>query len=329
MSGIGADPASPSLYVRKRGEGELAVTAAFPNATIVRPAVMFGADGGFVTTVLPLLRLPFYPMFGRGETRLQPVAVEDVAEAIARILERPQAEPRLYDFGGPRVFTYEEFLRTVMREAGLRDGASTGPVRRLAPAGAGRGSAAAPAGHAQSGGADGGRHHHDAGTPGPERSWNYAAARRRCGARACSRTIGAAMPKLDGVLETALYVDDLDRALRFYTDVLGLESLYRDTRMGAFSVGGKSVLLIFPRGGSLETVHMPGGTIPPHDGAGPLHIAFAIAKDELAGWETRLADNGIAIEGRTKWKRGGESIYFRDPDGHLLELATPGLWAIY
>ena len=89
VSGIGADPASPSLYVRKRGEGELAVTAAFPNATIVRPAVMFGTDGGFVTTVLPLLRLPLYPMFGRGETRLQPVAVEDVAEAIVRILERP------------------------------------------------------------------------------------------------------------------------------------------------------------------------------------------------------------------------------------------------
>ena len=120
VSGIGADPASPSRYVRKRGEGELAVTAAFPNATIVRPAVMFGADGGFVTTVLPLLRLPLYPMFGRGETRLQPVAVDDVAEAIVRILERPQAEPRLYDFGGPRVFTYEEFLRTVMREAGIR-----------------------------------------------------------------------------------------------------------------------------------------------------------------------------------------------------------------
>jgi len=137
------------------------------------------------------------------------------------------------------------------------------------------------------------------------------------------------MPTLDHILETALYVDDLDRALRFYTDVLGLESLYRDTRMGAFSVGGKNVLLIFPRGGSLETVHMPGGTIPPHDGSGPLHIAFAIGKDELAEWERRLEANGIAIEGRTTWKRGGESIYFRDPDGHLLELATPGLWAIY
>jgi len=89
------------------------------------------------------------------------------------------------------------------------------------------------------------------------------------------------------------------------------------------------VLLLFPRGGSLETVHMPGGTIPPHDGSGPLHVAFAIAKDELSTWEERLGANKIAIEGRTTWKRGGESIYFRDPDGHLLELATPGLWAIY
>ena len=99
--------------------------------------------------------------------------------------------------------------------------------------------------------------------------------------------------------------------------------------MCAFSVGGRNVLLMFPRGGSLETVHMPGGTIPPHDGSGPLHVAFAIAKDELPKWEERLAANNIAIEGRTTWKRGGESIYFRDPDGHLLELATPGLWAIY
>jgi catechol 2,3-dioxygenase-like lactoylglutathione lyase family enzyme len=137
------------------------------------------------------------------------------------------------------------------------------------------------------------------------------------------------MPQLDAVLETALYVDDLDRATRFYSDVLELKPLYQDSRLCAFSVGDRNVLLLFPRGGSLETVHMPGGTIPPHDGSGPLHVAFAIAKDELPKWEERLSANGIAIEGRTTWKRGGESIYFRDPDGHLLELATPGLWAIY
>ena len=137
------------------------------------------------------------------------------------------------------------------------------------------------------------------------------------------------MPQLDAVLETALYVDDLDRAARFYRDVLELTPLYPDSRLTAFSVGGRNVLLLFPRGGSLETVHMPGGTIPPHDGSGPLHVAFAVAKDELPKWEQRLQANGVVIEGRTTWKRGGESIYFRDPDSHLLELATPGLWAIY
>ena len=137
------------------------------------------------------------------------------------------------------------------------------------------------------------------------------------------------MPQLDAVLETALYVDDLDRAIGFYTDIMQMRPLYQDGRMCALSVGDRSVLLIFPRGGALETVHMPGGTIPPHDGSGPLHVAFAIAKEGLVEWEARLAKHKVEIEGRTTWKRGGESIYFRDPDGHLLELATPGLWAIY
>jgi NADH dehydrogenase len=121
ISGIGADTASPSLYVRKRAEGEHAVQSAFPGAVILRPAVMFGDDGGFVATVLDLMRkLPAYPMFGRGRTRLQPVAVDDVAEAITRILMRPEREPALFEFGGPDVFTYEELLRSVARDAGLR-----------------------------------------------------------------------------------------------------------------------------------------------------------------------------------------------------------------
>ena len=137
------------------------------------------------------------------------------------------------------------------------------------------------------------------------------------------------MPKLLGVLETALYVDDLARACAFYEQTLGLPGIYRDQRLSAYDVGGRGVLLLFPRGHSLETVHMRGGTIPPHDGSGPVHIAFSIAADELANWEARLRDADIAIEGRTKWPRGGESIYFRDPDGHLLELATPGLWPGY
>jgi catechol 2,3-dioxygenase-like lactoylglutathione lyase family enzyme len=137
------------------------------------------------------------------------------------------------------------------------------------------------------------------------------------------------MPNLDRVLETALYVDDLKRAAGFYVDILGLRCLFGDHRLQAFAVGRHNVLLLFQRGASLETTHLPGGTIPPHDGHGPLHIAFAIAADELLVWEECLGQHDIAIEGRTHWPRGGQSIYFRDPDGHLLELATPGLWEIY
>ena len=137
------------------------------------------------------------------------------------------------------------------------------------------------------------------------------------------------MPRLNGVLETALYVDELARAARFYEDVLGLAALTSDRRFRAYAVGAHSVLLLFQRGATRETVVLPGGTIPPHDGHGPLHVAFAVAADELDAWERRLDERGIAIEGRTAWPRGGHSIYMRDPDGHLLEFATPGLWAIY
>jgi len=136
------------------------------------------------------------------------------------------------------------------------------------------------------------------------------------------------MPKLDRVLETALYVDDLDRAAAFYADVLELPSLYADERLRAFAVG-PSILLLFRRGASLDTMTLPGGTIPPHDGSGPAHVAFAIGADALAQWEEQLRARGIPIEGRTEWRRGGRSIYFRDRDGHLLELATPGLWRNY
>jgi catechol 2,3-dioxygenase-like lactoylglutathione lyase family enzyme len=139
----------------------------------------------------------------------------------------------------------------------------------------------------------------------------------------------AGTPKLEGVLETVLYVDDLARAASFYEATLGLSALYGDHRMRAYDVMHRGVLLLFRRGASLRTVEMPGGTIPPHDGAGPVHIAFSIAADALAGWETHLGNRKVEIEGRTEWPRGGKSIYFRDPDGHLLELATPGLWPGY
>jgi catechol 2,3-dioxygenase-like lactoylglutathione lyase family enzyme len=140
---------------------------------------------------------------------------------------------------------------------------------------------------------------------------------------------GRAAPELKSVLETALYVDNLDRAGHFYETILGLRSLTRDARFRAYDVGGRSVLLLFQRGATLQTVTLPGGTIPPHDGHGPLHIAFAVGADDLGSWERRLEEEGVAIEGRTAWPRGGHSLYVRDPDGHLLEFATPGLWAIY
>jgi uncharacterized protein YbjT (DUF2867 family) len=120
VSGIGADAVSQSLYIRKRGEGELAVRAAFADALLIRPAVMFGPDDAFLTTILKLLQqLPVYPMFGRGLTRLQPAYVEDVAEAIARALQGTETHAITYECGGPRVYSYEEFLRTVAHQAGI------------------------------------------------------------------------------------------------------------------------------------------------------------------------------------------------------------------
>ena len=137
------------------------------------------------------------------------------------------------------------------------------------------------------------------------------------------------MPKLDGILETAIYTEDMVRARAFYEGVLGLEPIYSDDRLSAYGVAGRDVLLVFRKGTTGQTVTLPSGTIPGHGGVGTLHLAFAIGKDELDCWETHLASRGVAIEGRNEWSRGGRSIYFRDPDGHLLELATPGLWSVY
>jgi catechol 2,3-dioxygenase-like lactoylglutathione lyase family enzyme len=137
------------------------------------------------------------------------------------------------------------------------------------------------------------------------------------------------MPQIVGLLETCLYVEDLERAAEFYERLFGFRRLDSDARFCAFGVGHHDVLLLFLRGSTLEPVTLPGGVIPPHDGSGRLHFAFAILSEDLGPWQKRLADLGIAIESRVKWPRGGESLYFRDPDGHLIELATPGIWSIY
>jgi catechol 2,3-dioxygenase-like lactoylglutathione lyase family enzyme len=137
------------------------------------------------------------------------------------------------------------------------------------------------------------------------------------------------MPRLNRIIETALYVDDLDRAAAFYERKLGLAPMLKTRTLFAYDIGGQNALLLFLRGASVETQVSERGSIPPHDGNGPLHICFAIDTAELAGWETQLEQQGVAIEGRMRWNRGGESIYFRDPDGHLLEIMTPGNWPNY
>jgi catechol 2,3-dioxygenase-like lactoylglutathione lyase family enzyme len=137
------------------------------------------------------------------------------------------------------------------------------------------------------------------------------------------------MPKLSRVLETALYVADLDKAAAFYAEVMGLTCIHGDHRMRAYDVGGNGVLLLFPQGGSLQSIETPGGSIPPHDGSGPMHVAFSVVADELEAWQDHLQAAGVALQGRTEWPRGGINLYFRDPDDHLLEIATPGLWNGY
>jgi uncharacterized protein YbjT (DUF2867 family) len=121
VSGIGADPRSQSLYIRKRGEGELAVREAFADAVLIRPAVMFGPNDAFLTTILKLLnRLPVFAMFGNGQMRLEPVYVEDVGQAIAKIMQSEQTGPTIFECGGPRVYCYEELLRAVASAAGIK-----------------------------------------------------------------------------------------------------------------------------------------------------------------------------------------------------------------
>jgi catechol 2,3-dioxygenase-like lactoylglutathione lyase family enzyme len=138
------------------------------------------------------------------------------------------------------------------------------------------------------------------------------------------------MPSIERILETALYVDDLDRATAFYRDVMGLRVLDSGPRLVAMDAGHASILLLFKRGATLAGADLGAeGRIPPHDGGGPVHFAFAIRAEELPGWERHLQDHGIDIESSTRWARGGTSLYFRDPDGHSVEVATPGVWATY
>jgi catechol 2,3-dioxygenase-like lactoylglutathione lyase family enzyme len=135
--------------------------------------------------------------------------------------------------------------------------------------------------------------------------------------------------KINGIVETALHVEDVGRSAAFYEGLFDLRRLASDNRFCAFAVPGNAVLLLFRKGGTLEPVSIPGGVIPPHDGSGRMHFAFKISADSLESCERELAEQGIAIESRVNWPLGGTSLYFRDPDQHLVELITPGCWEVY
>lgn len=138
------------------------------------------------------------------------------------------------------------------------------------------------------------------------------------------------MPTIQGILETALYVSDLDRAEAFYRDLFAFTRLRRDDRLCALRVpagatGAYQVLLLFLKEGTLEGSDTPFGFIPPHDGDGQLHMAYCIGAEEVPAWQARLREKGIEVESVVRWGKN-TSLYFRDPDSHLIELATPGLW---
>ena len=121
ISGLGADPTSDSPYVQARGIGEVLVKEAFDGVTIFRPSVIFGPDDSFFNTLAGMVRqTPILPLFGMGRTNLQPVHVGDVAEACVRVLADPSTEGKVYEFGGPRVYTYKALVRMVLKLADKR-----------------------------------------------------------------------------------------------------------------------------------------------------------------------------------------------------------------
>jgi catechol 2,3-dioxygenase-like lactoylglutathione lyase family enzyme len=138
------------------------------------------------------------------------------------------------------------------------------------------------------------------------------------------------MPSVSGIVETALYVADLHRSTTFYEDILGFPEIRcEEGRLHAHGVAERQVLLLFAVGRSARPTDTPGGRIPAHDGRGHLHLAFSIAASDVPAWRDHLCAKGISIESEVDCPGGGHSIYFRDPDGHAVELITPGCWKVY
>jgi len=135
------------------------------------------------------------------------------------------------------------------------------------------------------------------------------------------------MPQVQQIMETALYVADLDRAERFYRDLFSFKTIFSVDRLRVLSVHDRQVLLLFTKGGTTNGADTPNGFIPGHDGDGRLHTAFAISPVEIDSWRATLNSKNIAIESETRGPMGtGHAMYFRDPDQHLIELATPSIW---
>jgi catechol 2,3-dioxygenase-like lactoylglutathione lyase family enzyme len=131
------------------------------------------------------------------------------------------------------------------------------------------------------------------------------------------------------VLESCLYATDLDAAERFYGEVIGLELHAREDGRHVFFRCGNGMLLVFnPEHTSAVTTTVNGARLPLHGTHGAGHIAFAVPEVELATWRERLKEAGIAIESAIDWPQGGKSIYFRDPAGNSIELASPRIWNI-
>jgi len=130
--------------------------------------------------------------------------------------------------------------------------------------------------------------------------------------------------QIQAVVETAIYVDDLDRTEAFYTEVLGLPVIVKEPgRQVFFRVGTSNVLLAF-----LAEATLKGDQLPAHGARGPGHFALGIEAGDLDAWRQRLTAKGVGIEKEVGWPRGGKSIYFRDPAGNLVELITPGIWGL-
>lgn len=131
------------------------------------------------------------------------------------------------------------------------------------------------------------------------------------------------------ILETCLHVTDLARSRDFYTGLFGYSAMKSDERFCAFSINDRQVFILFRRGSDPAGTILPFGFIPPHGSSGQGHIGFSISRESLPAWRARLDERGILTESTVTWPGGGTSLYFRDPDGHLLELLTPGVWPIY